>query len=98
MRNTRGETIRYLTLSTASNSRRRPAVSAIVFSIQMLNVRMTFTGGNRTALDVAGADTFGVFSAIEGIHASGTTCQERSIRLNVIDAQTTLACRVDYWH
>lgn len=37
-------------------------------------------------------------STIEGIHGPGTTRQEGSIRLNVIDAQTTLACRVDYWH
>lgn len=73
---------------------------SIVFSIQMLNVKMTFTisrkwNGPRCRL---GGHLRGCSSAIEGIHGSGTTRQEGSIRLNVIDAPTTLACRVDYWH
>lgn len=56
---------------------------SIVFSIQMLNVKMTFTisrkwNGPRCRL---GGHLRGCSSAIEGIHGSGTTRQEGSIRL-----------------
>lgn len=103
----RGETIQrarpdiiYRVKLTPAGTGGRQLPRSIVFSIQMLNVKMTFTisrkwNGPRCRL---GGHLRGCSSAIEGIHGSGTTRQEGSIRLNVIDAPTTLACRVDYWH